>query len=102
MALYSLVSAPTGLPHRVSLSDLPVNRGFCVQQGKQSCPNRDSVGSLHTSPARANSGHKLELLSTPKGDSDELSRAPWEAVKEGDGSPGASPRLAGRLASSVG
>lgn len=60
---------PQGRPHRVSLSALRVNRGFCVRQGKQSCPNGDPVGYGYASPARASSGHSLELPSALKGDS---------------------------------
>lgn len=52
-----------GQPHGVSLSALRVNRGFCVQPGKQSCPNGDPVGHGHASPVRASGGHSLELPS---------------------------------------
>lgn len=54
---------PQGQPHGVSLSALQVNRGFCVQPGKQSCPNGDPVGRGHASPVRASGGHSLELPS---------------------------------------
>lgn len=79
---------PQGRPHGVSLSALQVNRGFCVRQGKQSCPNGDPVGSRYASPARANGGHSLELLSTRMGDRAERRRAaklglPGKVMKEG-------------------
>lgn len=71
-------AAPTGQPHGVSLSALRVNRRFCVQQGKQSCPNGDPVGSRYAFPARANGRHGCQHERVIQRSGGGLSWAPGE------------------------